>query len=565
VYERLYAAAGLRNGIDFAPVSDEVFETKCPTLAAQAHALTTAVSYRDDYQDFVASGGNMMLQCRSVEIFEDPASDLFFTRYGIDGTTNTSTSDTTTISNPNVPFNQFVGDLARTNGYTYFNAINGTGPDWLASTVFTAAKSNNSNNKVAFWRDTTAAVGGVVMALGGHEYGGYVGDNIGLPGVGNDSVATNANYERVNGSRMALNAILVPSRTACSFNPPKVQGYKTVKLGTAVGDDVNPIGVVNAQDNVEWTVRYINTGSTAISNFQITDTIDFRLQFVIGSLTAQKQSTPAAAPSGNFANGSFNGTTVTSMLANNVTLGVDEMITVKFKTKVLFAGDIPNQATANGNGIQSPVSTDSADQNTPGTVVTPGNPTGYPIAGNCATSPTCYIQSPWVDGNPDNWTAKIEPTYISSSIGPTAAAAEISGRVSDLNGRAIAREVITLQSATTGELRTVMTNTFGYFRFADVTVGGFYVMSIKSKRYTYDVPTVSFSLEDSISGIQFIASRPGSSGNTTSAEPAPKTEVKASVAPSVPVKAAPVQRRTIVLSPVKKKALKDDEESDKDL
>lgn len=564
VYEELYTAAGLVEGTDFAPVSDEVFQTKCPTLAAQAHALTTAVSFRDDYQAFVASGGNMMLQCRSVEIFEDASLDLFFTTNGIAGEAPGSPeTNSTTIVNPYLPFNQFVGDLARTNGYTRYVPNGGS---WLGSTVFAAQKTNNGNNKVAFWRDTTATVGGVVMALGGHEYGGYSGDGVNAIG-GSGSVATNANYERVNGSRMALNAILVPSRAACSFNPPNVQGYKTVRLGPDTGDDLVPVGTINVQDNVEWTVRYINTSTTPISNFQITDAIDSRLLFVPSSLTARVY-TNSADLTGTpvTVNPSFTGVAPnTAMLASGFTLQPGRMVTVKFKTKVLLvAAEIPNQAVANGNGIQSPVSTDSADKDTDTVVL------GYPIAGDCLTSPVCQEQDIWVPGSPiDNWTAAIEPTYIALSTITTAGGAEVTGKVVDARGRGIAREQVMIQNASTGELLSVMTNSFGNFRFVDVPVGEFYIISVQSRRNTYEIPSYGFSLEDNLAGIQFVASVPGVVRGIDSMPPVQKSvqvddavRVDQPVVKTAPAVSAPVQRRTVVVKPVKEKESKDDESKD---
>ncbi len=564
VYERLYAAAGLQANIHYVPVSNNTFSNYCVTLAAQAHAQTSgsdpATNYLAAYRTHVNNGGNLLLQCASVEVFEDNSiNGRYFTTGGITDNAGVTSTPVPTTFNPQLPFNQYVGSLGNATGWTRFS-----GASYRPETVFAARQTSDSSSAaVAFVRDMPGAAG-LVMGLGGHEYGGYTNDGIGSSG-GPD--VSNGAYERVNGSRMALNALLIPAQPACSFTPPTLKGYKTVRLGTAVGDDANNNGIINLQDNVEWTVRYINTGATEIANFQITDTIDNRLTFQAGTLSASVQASSVASPVSVTVNNSYNGTSNLTMLSPSITLDPGAMVTVKFKTKVIVAADIPNQASATGNGVQTPVATDSAD----GT--TPGSESGYLIASDCANAPACYDQSPWVPGTDPNeqWTAAIEPTYISLTTVVTAAGAEVSGRVQDSNGRALAREVITLQSATTGESQTVMTNTFGYFRFADVQVGDFYVMSIKSRRYTYAVPSITFSLQDNLLGAQFTASRPGTPDNSPSADPAPKTQVTESAAPSGPVKTAPVkavpaQRRTIVLSPVKKKALKDDEEeSDKDL
>jgi len=90
---------------------------------------------------------------------------------------------------------------------------------------------------------------------------------------------------------------------------------------------------------------------------------------------------------------------------------------------------------------------------------------------------------------------------------PSAAGANIAGRVTDAYGRAISSARITLNNASTGEVEVVYTNTFGYYTFKDVPVGDFFVMTAQHSRYRFVSGSVSFTLEDNIDGLNFQASR----------------------------------------------------------
>ena len=79
------------------------------------------------------------------------------------------------------------------------------------------------------------------------------------------------------------------------------------------------------------------------------------------------------------------------------------------------------------------------------------------------------------------------------TLAPTAASVTVSGRVSSgKSGIAQARVYLTGQS---GETRTALTNSFGYFTFTDVQVGETYIVSVISKSYTFS-PQVIMVNED---------------------------------------------------------------------
>ena len=284
---------------------------------------------------------------------------------------------------------------------------------------------------------------------------------------------------------------------------PAVKAFKTVRLGRQEGDDLFTPGVINLQDTVVWTIRYINTSTVNIPNFQIQDTINPGLLYV-GPLVANSVKlnplTVALVPT----NPLFDGTTDVNMLGPNVTLEAGMMITVRFRTRVVLAGPIPNQAFGSGGGIPIAVSTDSADDGRLESI------SGFAVSGECVEAGDdgpaggCYPQTVWV--SPAGYAAAIEPTYIDTLAGPTAAAVSITGRVTDYYGRAISSAKLTLFGAS-GEAKVVYTNTFGYYKFSEVPVADFYVMSVQHRRYTFVNGSVNFSLQDNIEGFNFQASR----------------------------------------------------------
>jgi uncharacterized repeat protein (TIGR01451 family) len=491
VYTALLNSAGLLQNTHYGFVENNVFQTNaCVTLAAQAHASDDAINYIGTYRSFAESGGNLLLQCKSVNVFENAPipngrfqTTLGWTTFGDSG--GEVNEIVNTFPNPAMAFNQFVGNLADGRG-------NVSEYQLAASSVFQngtliAARNNstgNTNKYVAtVSRIGNSLAGGNVFELAGHNYSG------------SDSQVSGSALERTNGNRMALNTLLIPAvRTGCNLSINSVQAFKSVEMS----NDINGNTVPNFGDTVEWTIRYINDGVGTITNFQITDSLDTlptappgtnRLAYVPLSITvaATGASTSASANMG------YNPNTVLTMLAPGAQLAPGGMITVKIKTVVQGFGTILNQASGTGTGISSAVLTDTTDTTTSGTV------SGYPVAcpGNCL--PQNLYSAPGTNQ---------DPTGIDLGAIPTAAAADVGGTVSDYTGRGISRELVMLQNGSTGEVKYATTNTFGRFLFKDVAVGEFYLVSVVSKRYTYQTPSFNFDLVDNVTDIVFTAQAP---------------------------------------------------------
>lgn len=87
----------------------------------------------------------------------------------------------------------------------------------------------------------------------------------------------------------------------------------------------------------------------------------------------------------------------------------------------------------------------------------------------------------------------------------TAAGVSASGRVVTSDGTGIARARVTITNTSTGEVRTQITSGFGYFNFDDLTAGDFYVARVEHKRFSFVNESLTFTLNDAITDLDFTA------------------------------------------------------------
>jgi hypothetical protein len=95
----------------------------------------------------------------------------------------------------------------------------------------------------------------------------------------------------------------------------------------------------------------------------------------------------------------------------------------------------------------------------------------------------------------------LSDVFVSTLPMPTAASVSVAGRV--MGGkRGIVNAIVQLTSQT-GELRAVRTNSFGYYRFEDVSAGQSYTLNVFSKRFVFSPRVVIVNQE--MSELNFIA------------------------------------------------------------
>lgn len=87
----------------------------------------------------------------------------------------------------------------------------------------------------------------------------------------------------------------------------------------------------------------------------------------------------------------------------------------------------------------------------------------------------------------------------------TTATAAISGRISNAAGRKLRGVTVTLTDPTTGATRRVLSNSFGLYRFADLTVNSLYVVSVASKRHAFAQSTQALQISGNTENINFVA------------------------------------------------------------
>jgi len=93
---------------------------------------------------------------------------------------------------------------------------------------------------------------------------------------------------------------------------------------------------------------------------------------------------------------------------------------------------------------------------------------------------------------------------LHSQMAPTAASVTVSGRVMTAHGKGI-RNVLVRFVDDAGQIRTVLTSTFGYYKFADIPAGQTYTISVSAKKYTFAQPTQVLNLTGETSDVNFVA------------------------------------------------------------
>lgn len=505
VYQDLFTAAGIS---DFTGIADIDINQGCYTMAMQAHSDDP--TYVDLYRGFVQTGGNLVLQCKSIRTFENHSNGHFqaqvpgmpnLASYSIFGT-NEGTAVDSPFAYPDgsMPFNQFIGELANQDGAVTEYSVAASAVVVNDNRIAVQNTGSNADKMVASVSKLTSVFGegGYVFELGGHDY---------------SRTETEATaIERLNGQRMVLNAAFVPaSGEECVPTRPEVRGYKSVyrSLDRDNQDERDPSGIpiLEQGDRLRWTIEYTNGGSADLPNFQIADPIAKFLQYEPNTLRIDfKTAGVIAAINPNYdgsgnpgldaTNEDYCGTLANNpsydLLAPGAVLPRGGYIRITIDTNIL--GTTPantvlrNQSVASGTGLANLPS--NCSDNIDDTTIMPSDliPWTPPIP-----------RAPQLNQNANTYF----PTIVSV---PTAALASIDGIVRDSNGRGIAKAVVSVVSSGGGGPKTMLTNAFGYFQVDDLRAGEVYVVSVSHKRYLFADPAQAVTLSDSMSGLTFVAS-----------------------------------------------------------
>jgi hypothetical protein len=102
------------------------------------------------------------------------------------------------------------------------------------------------------------------------------------------------------------------------------------------------------------------------------------------------------------------------------------------------------------------------------------------------------------NGSFDAFVTKVNTAPVS------AASVTVGGRVTNVLGRGIGR-VRVIMTDSSGETRTAITNSFGYYRITDVFVGESYIFSVFSKSYTFNPNSQIQTIFEATGNINFTA------------------------------------------------------------
>jgi len=100
---------------------------------------------------------------------------------------------------------------------------------------------------------------------------------------------------------------------------------------------------------------------------------------------------------------------------------------------------------------------------------------GEPVAGTTSSAGTYSLKGGFLSS----------PSFVA-----TAANVSISGRVLTANGSGLMNARVTLTDSS-GNARTILSKKMGAFRFDDVDAGMIYIISINSRRYTFQSQVIS--------------------------------------------------------------------------
>ena len=96
-------------------------------------------------------------------------------------------------------------------------------------------------------------------------------------------------------------------------------------------------------------------------------------------------------------------------------------------------------------------------------------------------------------------------TFTNTRFGITAAPASVAGQITSSAGYGLKGVSVTLTDISTGEVRSALTNNFGYYNFGDLKVEDFYRISVTSRRYTFSSTSRTFTLTQDLVGMDFVA------------------------------------------------------------
>jgi hypothetical protein len=94
--------------------------------------------------------------------------------------------------------------------------------------------------------------------------------------------------------------------------------------------------------------------------------------------------------------------------------------------------------------------------------------------------------------------------WTPDNFAPTAAAVTVGGRVTTAQGNGIRNARVTIQFSS-GEARSTLTGSLGFYSFSDIQAGDVYILTVSSKRFVFTQPTQAVTINEDRDDINFTA------------------------------------------------------------
>ncbi|NIO10167.1 MAG: hypothetical protein GTO40_20050, partial [Deltaproteobacteria bacterium] len=204
IHEAMLNAAGFVAGVHYVTIPATTLATvnanSCFTSVSEPHWNNGSIDPEAQaVRTFVTAGGNFLAQCVALLSYENNVNfGLFQTTNGI---IENNLSEGFLYGNPDLPFNQFQGGLSDEGGSVRDFSL-APGSNFRANAHYYVQDTPSIDTYVATGTKLNASgTGSMVFYLGGHDYG-------------------SASLGEINGQRMYLNSVMIPSirPQSCGFD-----------------------------------------------------------------------------------------------------------------------------------------------------------------------------------------------------------------------------------------------------------------------------------------------------------------------------------------------------------